>query len=88
MSKEHIEKIVEDMKSNVPCVVMQAMLLGIDKKITDKRFIDAIKEHKNNRICLLNVPINYVAIAALDILGEEKYNGSDVYIMNMINEWK
>ena len=74
--------------SDTPGTVMQAILSGIDKRITDKRFIDALKEHKNDEICLLNVPINYVAKAALDVLGAEKYKGSNVYIMDMINDWK
>ena len=42
----------------------------------------------NDKICLLNVPMNYVVRAALDILGAEKYNGNNACIMNMINEWK
>lgn len=88
MNNHSIEKIIEDMKSDTPGIVMRAMLSGVDKRITDERFINAVKEHKNDKICLLNVPMNYVARAALDILGAEKYNGSNAHIMNMINEWK
>nr|WP_288555615.1 hypothetical protein [uncultured Mediterraneibacter sp.] len=88
MSNNFIERIIEDTKSDTPGVVIQAILSGIDKRITDERFINAVKEHKDDKICLLNVPINYVARAALDILGAEKYNGNNACIVNMINEWK
>lgn len=88
MSNNFIERIIEDIKSDTPGRVMQAILSGIEKKITDERFIDAVKEHKNDEICLLNVPIGYVAKAALDVLGVEKYNGKNEYIVGMINTWK
>ena len=88
MDNKFVGKIIEDTKSDTPGIAMQAILLGIDKRITDERFINAVKEHKDDKICLLNVPMDYVARAALDILGAEKYNGNNAYIVNMINEWK
>ena len=63
---------------------MQALLQGIDENITDESFIKEIKQYKNNEICLLNVPIRYVATAALDVLGSEKYIGTNEYILKMI----
>lgn len=88
MSDNFVERIIEDTKSDTPGRVMQAILTGAEKKITDERFIDAVKGHKNDEICLLNVPISYVAKAALDILEVEKYNGKNEYIIGMINTWK
>lgn len=88
MSDNFVERIIEDTKSNIPGRVMQAILIGAEKKITDERFVNAVKGHKNDEICLLNVPISYVAKAALDVLGVEKYNGKNEYIVGMINTWK
>ncbi len=88
MSNDFLEKIVNDMKSDTPGVVMQAMLSGTDKRIADERFISEVKKHKNDNTCLLNVPIGYVAKAALDVLGVEKYAGNNEYIINMINIYK
>ena len=85
MNNNFIERIIEDAKSDTPGIAMQAILSGIDKRITDERFINAVKGHKDDKICLLNVPMNYVVRAALDILGAEKYNGNNACIMNMIN---
>lgn len=37
---------------------------------------------------MLNVPIGYVATAALDVLGNETYMGSNKYILKMIRDFK
>lgn len=76
------------MRSNKPIFVMQALLQGIDENITDESFIEEIRQYKNNEICLLNVPIGYVATATLDVLGSEKYIGNNEYILKMIKEFK
>jgi hypothetical protein len=88
MNDNFIEKIIEDMQSNTPAVIMQTIISGIDQRVTDERFINAVKEHENDETCLLNVPISYVAKAALDVLGAETYNGKNEQIKNMINAWK
>lgn len=44
--------------------------------------------YSNNEICLLNIPIGYVATAALDVLGKETYMGSNEYILKMIRDFK
>lgn len=50
MSNNFIERIIEDAKSDTPGVTMQAILSGIDKRITDERFINAVKEHKDDKL--------------------------------------
>ena len=59
----------------------------IRNKVPDK-FRQLIKNNKDNEICLLNVPIGYVATAALDVLGKETYMGSNEYILKMIRDFK
>ncbi len=88
MNNNSNKKIINDIQSNIPAVVMQAIISGIDNRVTDESFIDAIKKHKDDETCLLNVPISYVAKAALDVLGAETYNGKNEQIKNMINAWK
>ena len=46
MNNNFIERIIEDAKSDTPGIAMQAILSGIDKRITDERFINAVKGHK------------------------------------------
>lgn len=88
MSDDNLIEIINKMKSNKPIFIMQALLQGIDEKIVDESFIEEIKKYKNNETRLLNVPIGYVAIAALDVLGKEKYIGNNEYILNMIKDFK
>lgn len=88
MNNDNFIETINKMKSNNPIFVMQAILQGIDENITDESFVEEIRQYKNNEICLLNVPIGYVATAALDVLGSEKYNGNNEYILEMIKEFK
>lgn len=88
MNDNSFIETINKMRSNKPIFVMQALLQGIDENITDESFIKEIKQYKNNEICLLNVPIGYVATAALDVLGSEKYIGNNEYILKMIKEFK
>ena len=88
MNDNNFIENINKMRSNKPIFVMQALLQGIDENITDESFIEEIRQYKNNEICLLNVPIGYVATAALDVLGSEKYIGNNEYILKMIKEFK
>lgn len=88
MNDNNFIEIINKMRSNKPIFVIQALLQGIDENITDESFIEEIIQYKNNEICLLNVPIGYVATAALDVLGSEKYIGNNEYILKMIKEFK
>lgn len=88
MNDNNFIETINKMRSNKPIFVMQALLQGIDENITDESFIEEIRQYKNNEICLLNVPIGYVATAALDVLGSEKYIGNNEYILKMIKEFK
>lgn len=88
MNDDRVIKSIDKIKSGKPILVMQAILLGIEKKITDKSFIQEIKKYKDDETQLLNVPLGYVATAALDVLEEEAYSGDNEYILNMIKDFK
>lgn len=88
MHNDIVIEVIDKIKSGKPILVMQAILTGIEAKITDEAFIEEIKNNKDNEIRLLNVPIGYVATAALDVLGNETYMGSNEYILKMIRNFK
>ena len=88
MRNDIVIEVIDKIKSGKPIFVMQAILRGIEEEITDEAFIKEIEYNKENEIRLLNVPIGYVAIAALDVLGKETYMGSNEYILKMIRNFK
>lgn len=88
MRNEIVIEVIDKIKSGEPIFVMQAILIGIEEEITDEAFIKEIEYNKENEIRLLNVPIGYVATAALDVLGKETYMGSNEYILKMIRDFK
>ena len=88
MRNDMVIEVINKIKSGKPIFVMQAILTGIEAEITDKTFIEEIENNKENETRLLNVPIGYVATAALDVLGNETYMGSNEYILKMIRDFK
>ena len=88
MRNDMVIEVINKIKSGKPIFVMQAILTGIEAEITDKTFIEEIEKNKENETRLLNIPIGYVATAALDVLGKETYMGSNEYILKMIRNFK
>lgn len=88
MRNDMVIEVINKIKSGKPIFVMQAILTGIEAEITDKTFIEEIEKNKENETRLLNIPIGYVATAALDVLGKETYMGSNEYILKMIRDFK
>lgn len=88
MHNDIVIEVIDKIKSGKPILIMQAILTGIEAEITDKTFIEEIENNKENETRLLNVPIGYVATAALDVLGKETYMGSNEYILKMIRDFK
>lgn len=88
MRNDIVIEVIDKIKSGKPILVMQAILRGIEEEITDEAFIKEIEYNKENETRLLNVPIGYVATAALDVLGKETYMGSNEYILKMIRDFK
>lgn len=88
MCNDMVIEVINKIKSGKPIFVMQAILTGIEAEITDKTFIEEIEKNKENETRLLNIPIGYVATAALDVLGKETYMGSNEYILKMIRDFK
>ena len=88
MHNDIVIETIDKIKSGKPILVMQAILAGIEEEITDDSFVEELVNNKDNETRLLNVPIGYVATAALDVLGKETYRGSNEYILKMIRDFK
>ena len=56
MRNDIVIEVIDKIKSGKPILVMQAILTGIEAKITDEAFVEEIKNNKENETRLLNIP--------------------------------
>lgn len=78
-------KIEHDLSSDDPKDCLYALRFCCIEKITNENIVKKIKDLKNNDKCTMYYRLSYSAIAALDILGIEKYTGDNVTIKEIIN---
>ena len=79
-----VDEIRNGIKSQLPIVVMNAIITGAENRIRDEQFIDGLRRQTENDTLLLNLRIGDFAIAALDVLGVEEYSGSNKTILELI----
>ena len=85
MVSGNAEAIIIGIQSEIPILIMNAILQGAKHCITDSSFIRALQEkHVNSDVVLLGVRIGSCAIAALDYLNIKKYKGDDQFITGLI----
>ncbi len=63
---------------------LRAILLSIINRVQDPDVLQAIAKLKNDKVMMLGRPVSAYAIAALDILGQEKYQGNDPDIIELV----
>ena len=80
----NLEEIRKGMISDIPIIVMNAIVGGAENRITDPQYIKELVKQKENETELLHVRIGDVATAALDVLGVEHYNGDKNTILELI----
>lgn len=80
-----ITEIHKDLQGNDSLLVMYAIRHCVFNKINDKVTVLLLQELKNSNLTEWNYKISGCAIAALHLLGVEKYVGSDVQINELIN---
>ena len=81
--KEEILKGIYDEKQ---IIVVNAIIAGTQQKIRDDAFVDQLNQIADDfETKMLNIPLSFFAIAALDILGIKTYNGDDEHIKIMID---
>lgn len=78
------ENILQNIMKKEAFFVMNAVINGTKANLHDDDFIAAVKNNKTNSDTIMNVPVNYVAIAALHLLEIEKYNGTEQVINSLI----
>ena len=66
-------------------LIINAILQGYNHNVSENLFVVNLMKHKTNNQSILNVPIKSLALAVLDLIGIEKYNGNDEYVIELIN---
>lgn len=84
MYDKEFDKIMQNISSSNPFLIMNAIIEGTKHNITDKRFINAVKHNKSNEETILNIPIRCIAQASLHILNIEQYIGTDNLVKRLI----
>ena len=80
---EELEEIYDALEGDEITPVQYAIRKCVVDGISDERIISDLKELKNNG-AIKFVKMSTLAIAALDILGAEKYTGTDELIREFI----
>ena len=78
------EEIIAGIHSETPIIVMNAVIAGVRQGVRDEKYIEGLRKAAENEITLLHISIKDVAIAGLDVLGIEKYEGDDSRIKEYI----
>ncbi len=78
--KETIDKLTND-GAIYRC---QGIIDCLKKHITDQQVVEAIGRLKNDNVVILGRRVSSYALAALDIIGVEKYSGNDDEVRELI----
>lgn len=72
-----IKEIEYGLKSDIPILVINAIMCGINNHAFYNGFNEDLKKKKFYNDSVISIPFSCVYDSALDILGIEKYNGND-----------
>ena len=78
------ELIIENISSQIPMLVLNAIVAGTKLAIQTPAFLDGLKAAEKSEVVLLGIPLSNFATAALHLLGRRKYEGNDPIIVSMI----
>ncbi len=79
-----LREIINKLQSDGALFRCQGILAAIKERSNDPEIIKHIQALKNDRVLILGREVSTYAIAALDILGKEKYEGNDFFIKDFI----
>lgn len=86
MYQGDLQEILSGICDERQILVVNAIITGTRQKIRDTAFVERLHQlTADSETKLLNVPISFFAIAALDILGIKRYTGDDEYIKKLID---
>ena len=84
MKTGNIQVIEECVHSEKAILVVNAIIFGMQQKIDSPSFISGLEKAAQNQTVLMGHRVNEFAVAALDILGKQKYIGTQQSIKDMI----
>lgn len=84
MYKGDIEAIKENITSDVPILVMNAIISGVKIGLKDEKYIEKFEMNRLNKSVLMGVCLGSVAQAAVCILTGKPYLGNDSSIKSLI----
>lgn len=79
-----IKLILSKLKHDGAIYRMQGIAAVIQYRITEPEIVAELQTLKQDNVIMLGRPLRYMAIAALDIIGAEKYTGDDKEIIELI----
>ena len=78
------KEILEDLNHDGAAFRAKGISQCIKTRANTPNIVMALKKLKNDKVVLLGTSLSSLAIAALDIIGGEKYIGDDVDIKDLI----
>lgn len=84
MHNGNVEMITQCIKSQTPVLAVNAIIAGGRIGLHDVEYINGLKVAEKSTETLLGIPIQKLAVAALHLSGEKKYDGNDKQIKNLI----
>jgi len=85
-SLERIE-IINNLKSKGAIYRCNGIVFAASENMTDEETIQLLRSLKSNSVWMLGRQVGWYAIAALDMLGVEKYTGNDPDIAQFVSEF-
>lgn len=79
-----LKGIINKLQSDGALYRCQGILAAIKERANDPQIIKLIQAMKEDHVVILGREVSAYAIAALDILGAEKYAGEDFLIKDFI----
>lgn len=84
MKAGNIQVIEECVNSEKAILIVNAIIFGTQQKINSPNFVSGLEKATQNQTVLMGHQVNEFAVAALDILGKQKYTGTKQSIKDMI----
>lgn len=81
------KEITNNLKSKGAIYRCNGIVFAASENMTDEETIQLLRSLKSNTVWMLGRQVGWYAIAALDMLGVEKYTGSDPDIVRFVSEY-
>jgi hypothetical protein len=84
MKAGNIQVIQECIHSEKAILIVNAIIFGVQQELDSPSFISGVEKAAQNQTVLMGHRVSEFAVAALDILGKQKYTGTQQSIKDMI----